>query len=221
MLTPPTVSGVFSMFLQGLVAGLALALPLGAISVLLLHEAFAHGWRPAAAGALGVALVDLTYAIVAVTAGTVVSRALAGHERWVHLIGAAVLVGVAVRGLLALRGAGAPSMAAADAEPARPPEPGGTLVRPGAVLGRFVALTAINPLTAVYFVVLATGLAISGPGAATTFILGVFIGSLSWQLALVGIGAAAGERLPDGVRTAVGVIGYLIVLGYAVRLALS
>lgn len=221
MLTPRRVTDVFSMVLQGVIAGLALALPLGAISVLLLHEAFTNGWRTAAAGAAGVALVDLGYAAVAVTAGTVVARALAGHERWVHLIGATVLAAVAVRGLILLRRASA----AASATPgsAEPGEVVGTRVRhrAGQVMVRFVALTAINPLTAVYFVVLATGLTIVGPGAAAAFVLGVFAGSLSWQLALVAIGAAAGERLPDGVRTLVGVLGYAIVLGYAARLALS
>ncbi len=195
--------------LNGVIAGLGVALPLGAISVLLLHEAFSHGWRPAAAGATGVALVDLIYASAAVTAGTAITAALAGHEDAVHWLGAAILVAVAVNGMLALR---RPAALTAPTDGAR---------APSAVLVRFVGLTAVNPLTAVYFAVLATGLALTGLRVGAAFALGVFLGSWMWQLALVGAGALAGERLPPRVRTGVSLVGYAIVLGYAVRLALS
>ena len=96
-------------------------------------------------------------------------------------------------------------------------------VRPGAVLARFVALTAINPLTAIYFVVLAAGLGrtLQGVAAGTAFVLGVLAASLAWQLVLASIGSLAGTRLPDWARTATGVAGYLTVLGYAVRLAVG
>ncbi|MFZ0161795.1 MAG: LysE family transporter [Kineosporiaceae bacterium] len=195
--------------LNGLIAGLGVALPLGAISVLLLHEAFVHGWRPAAAGATGVALVDLIYAGSAVTAGAAITAALAGHEQAVRRVGAVILTVVAVHGMLGVR---RPAALTATADDARAPI---------AVLTRFIGLTAVNPLTAVYFAVLATGLAVTGLRAGVAFVLGVFLGSWAWQLALVGAGALAGERLPAGVRTAVSLLGYAIVLGYAVRLAVG
>ena len=91
------------------------------------------------------------------------------------------------------------------------------------MLLRFVALTAVNPLTAVYFVVLTAGLGdtVAGASAGTRFALGVFLASWAWQLVLATVGALAGARLPGWARTATGVVGYLVVLGYAVRLALS
>ena len=197
--------------LAGVIAGLGVAMPLGAIGVLLVQEGITRGWRPAAAGATGVALVDFGYAAVAVLAGTLVSGALAGHERPVRLVGAAVLVLLAARGLLALRRPGS-SRSTALAE-----------VPPGRVLGRFVALTAINPLTAVYFVVLTAGLGdgVAGGGRATAFVLGVFAASLSWQLVLAAAGALAGTRLPAWARTATSLAGYVLVVGYAVRLAVA
>jgi arginine exporter protein ArgO len=195
--------------LNGLIAGLGVALPLGAISVLLLHEAFVHGWRPAAAGATGVALVDLVYAGSAVTAGAAITAALAGHEHSVRRVGAVILTVVAVHGMLGVR---RPAALTATADDARAPL---------AVLTRFIGLTAVNPLTAVYFAVLATGLAVTGLRAGVAFVLGVFLGSWAWQLALVGAGALAGERLPARVRTAVSLLGYAIVLGYAIRLAVG
>jgi arginine exporter protein ArgO len=191
--------------LAGVIAGLGVAMPLGAIGVLVIQEGIRGGWRPAAAGATGVALVDLGYAAVAVTAGTLVSRALAGHERPVRQAGAAVLLLVAAWGVLALR-----RPAAAPAE-----------IPAGHVLARFVALTLVNPLTAVYFVVLTAGLGeqVAGPGRAAAFVAGVFAASLAWQLALAGTGTLAGARLPGWARTATSLAGYLVVAGYAVHLA--
>ncbi len=71
--------------------------------MLIVQEGITGGWRPASAAATGVALVDGAYAALAVAAGAAVSTALAGLERGIQLVGAVVLLAVAVRGLLALR----------------------------------------------------------------------------------------------------------------------
>jgi arginine exporter protein ArgO len=203
--------GVDGALLAGVIAGLGVAMPLGAIGVLLVQEGILRGWRPAAAGATGVALVDLGYATAAVTAGTLVTTALTGHERTVRRVGAVVLLLVVARGLWVLR------------RPARDvgvPEPVGAAPA-GRVLGRFVALTAVNPLTAIYFVVLTAGLGdrVSGAGRGAAFVLGVFAASLAWQLALAAAGSLAGHRLPPWARTATTLAGYALVTGYAVTLA--
>jgi arginine exporter protein ArgO len=205
------VNGVISAALAGAVAGAAVALPLGAIGVLLVQEAVTVGWRPAAAGALGVGLVDTGYSAVAVLAGSSVSRVLTGHERSVQLVGAVLLTGVALHGLLGVRGA---IRSAAPAVPSLP-------VRPVRVLIRFLALTAVNPLTAIYFVALAagSGATVQGSERAGAFVAGVFLASLIWQLSLVTIGALVGARLGTRVRAVTGLIGHLLVLGYAVRMA--
>lgn len=214
------MSGELDAFGAGALAGIGVALPLGAIGVLLVQEGMLRGWRPAAAGATGVALVDGVYAAVALAAGTVVTQLLAGRERAVQLVGAAVLVAVALHGLLALR-------STARAPDVRPGADRRLAVVPDAhVLRRFVALTAINPMTAVYFVVLTAGLGTlvggAGPGGsarAAAFVAGVFLASWAWQLVLATGGALAGARLPSWARVTTSLVGHLVVLGYAVRLA--
>ncbi|MGZ4626280.1 MAG: LysE family transporter [Kineosporiaceae bacterium] len=198
---------VLTAFGAGALAGLGVALPLGAIGVLIVQEGIAGGWRPAAAAGLGVGLVDGAYAAVAVAAGAAVTRALVGRERAIQLAGAIVLAAVAARGLARLR---------------RPPDPGAPVPH-GRVLRRFVALTAVNPMTAVYFVVLTAGLGkvISGAAAGTAFAAGVLIASCTWQLTLAGAAAVAGARLPRRLRVATSVAGYLLVAGYAARLAVG
>jgi arginine exporter protein ArgO len=219
------MDGVLAAALAGLVAGIAVAMPLGAIGVLLVHEGMTGGWRTAAAGATGVALVDLAYCALAVLAGTGLSRALAGWDRAIHLTGALLLVAVAGRGLLALR-----RERPQQRSQQRSREPEGDSVRPAAgsdrawrVGARFVGLTAVNPLTAVYFVALAAGLgrALDGWPAASAFVLAVFAASWAWQLTLAGFGALAGARLPARTRQVTGVVGYVVVLGYAAHLALT
>src|SRR3954449_1306521 len=198
---------VAAAFGAGALAGLGVALPLGAIGVLIVQEGITGGWRPAFAAGTGVALVDGAYAALAVAAGAAVTGVLAGRERAVQLVGAVVLVAVAVHGLLALR------------RPLQPAAP----VPHYRVLRRFVALTAINPTTAVYFVVLTTGLGhvVSGTAAGAAFAVGVLLASCAWQLTLAGAAALAGSRLPRGLRLVTSVAGYALVAGYGVRLALG
>lgn len=227
MLAAPTLGFVTSWtpLLAGVAAGLGIALPLGAIGVLIVREGVERGVRVAGVAALAVALVDLSYAVVAVVLGTRIAEALSGAERLVQVVGAgalAIVVVVGVRDLL--RNARAPSR-----EPREPPEvaltstAGTTRWVYGRTFLRFVGLTAINPMTAVYFVALTAGLSqrLTGPGAGAAFAIGVFLGSLAWQEALAVGGATAGARMSDRLRLAVSLLGYAIVTGYAIKLALG
>lgn len=204
------MSDALAALLLGLVAGLGVAMPLGAVGVLLLRTGMAHGWRPAGAGALGVATVDLGYAVVAVVAGAAVTAALDGHERLVRLVGAVVLAAIALRGLLRRT----------RSTPDGRPEP---VPRAVSTYARFLGLTAINPLTAVYFAVVAAGFAhrLDGAGPRVAFVLGVGVASAAWQLLLAGMGSIAGTRAGPRVRVRSGVVGDLVVLGLAVALAVA
>lgn len=197
----------------GAVVGLGIAIPLGAIGVLLLQTGMTHGWRPAAAGGLGAALVDLTYAAAAVVAGSTVSGLVAGHERAVGIVGAVVLSAVAVTGV---RGA------IRDRALERGTLTTGAGTTPARVWLRFVGLTAVNPLTVVYFTAVAVGFADQMAGAPTkvAFVLGIGAASAAWQLALAGAGSLLGARVPPGVRTALAVIGYGVVAAFAFALLL-
>jgi threonine/homoserine/homoserine lactone efflux protein len=208
---PAAAAGALPALAAGVVAGLAVALPLGAVGVLLLQEGMSRGRRAAMAAATGVATVDLVYAGAAVPAGGAVAAVLAGREGLVRLVGAAVLAGLAVRGL---RAAARPTSGLAG--------PSNAAAARGA-FWRFAGLTALNPLTAVYFTVLAAGLGegVRGPASAFAFVLGVFAGSWTWQTVLGLAGALAGVRLPARARTWTSIAGYGIVLALAIVLALS
>lgn len=232
----------------GIVIGLGVAVPLGAIGVLLLETGMTRGWRAAAAGGLGVAFVDLTFAAVAVLAGRVVAGALADHDRAVRLVGALVVLAVAVRGVVGAlrdareRAAGAapvdragqlpvptgvprPVNAMASAVPAAVPAATAATApaaaRPARTFAQFVLLTGVNPITVVYFAAVASGLGsrLDGSGATAAFVVGIGVASAGWQLSLAAVGAVLGARVPRRVRTGLSLAGYTIVAGFAVALA--
>ena len=205
-------------FAAGLAAGLGIALPLGAIGVLILREGVERGIRAAGVAALAVASVDFAYALVAVVVGERIADKLSGVERLVQVVGALALTVVVVLGVRDLLR----SVRAAPGDPGASPQPE-LPVGSGSTFLRFVGLTAINPMTAVYFVALTAGLSqrLSGPGAGTAFAVGVFLGSLSWQMVLAIGGGTAGARMSERVRIGVSLAGYAIVAGYAVKLALG
>ena len=74
----------------GAAAGLAVAMPLGAIGLLILEAAIRRGLRPGIAAGAGVAAADLTYAVVAACAAAPIAVALAPHARELHLVAGAV-----------------------------------------------------------------------------------------------------------------------------------
>src|SRR4051794_9087091 len=148
----------------GVAAGLAVAVPLGAVGTLVLDTGLRHGTRPALAAGLGVATVDGLYAAAAALAGASVAAALAPAQGAIRLVAATVL---AVVSLAPLRAALRPGpVARAGAAPPR-----------GRLYGRFGALTAVTPPTAATFAAVTAGLPAAGGGdlgrgPAAAFVLG-------------------------------------------------
>jgi arginine exporter protein ArgO len=201
-------------FGAGVLAGLGIALPLGAIGVLIVREGVERGLRASVPAAFAVACVDFAYALVAVLLGARVSDALAGWERAIQLVGAGALAVVVVLGVRSTLRAARPATGRDAPSPPLPTHH---------VFARFVALTAVNPMTAVYFVALTAGLSdqLAGAGSGVAFAVGVLVGSVAWQLVLAVGGALAGGRMTPGIRLGVSLAGYAIVAGYAVHLSMG
>lgn len=217
----------------GVLAGYAIAIPVGAIAALLITLGAQHGARVAAGGALGAATVDGLYATVAVTAGAVIAPLIATVEEPLRWISVAVLV---VLGVMLARPAfqrrTAPVAAATlddpapadDATDARPTP----RVRTTTFRRLFVtvgALTLVNPVTVVYFAALvgSSTLAVdAGAAERLVFVVAAFAASLSWQLLLTTAGSLVGRVLtgPTGARVTA-LVGGALVIALAVRAALA
>jgi threonine/homoserine/homoserine lactone efflux protein len=190
--------------LAGLVAGLAIAMQVGAVSLLLIEAAVAAGPRVGLAAGMGVATADLGYAGVAAAAGGAVGAALSSHEAEIRVAAAAVLAAIAVHGLARLRA-----------------EPDAASVVPGRPYLRFLAITGANPLTIASFAAVATALSLDGWEAAAAFTAGVGAASAGWHMALTLAAGHAGRWVTPRVRRGLAIGGRVVVLAIAARLALA
>jgi arginine exporter protein ArgO len=62
---------------------------------------------------------------------------------------------------------------------------------------------------------------VSGGGSGVLFVIGVFVGSVAWQLVLGLGGAYLGPHLGPGLRRGTSMAGYGLVVAMAVALAVS
>ena len=81
--------------LAGLLAGWAVAVPVGAIGAHLVALSASAPWRTGVAAALGVATADLAYAAVAVVGGAVLAPAVERAAQPLRWVSAAVLLALA------------------------------------------------------------------------------------------------------------------------------
>jgi threonine/homoserine/homoserine lactone efflux protein len=196
--------------LAGLITGLAVAMQVGAVSLLLVEASVAAGSRAGVAAGMGVATIDFGFAAIAAATGGVVGPALAGHEREIRIAGALVLAMIALRGLVALaRERGSCPVGAS---------PGGT---PRAHYARFLAITAANPLTIASFAAVAAGLTLDGPGSAAAFAAGVGAASAGWHVVLTLAAGHAGRWITPPIRRRLAIGGRVVVLAIAAHLALG
>ena len=207
----------------GILAGYAIAIPVGPIAVLIIETGIRRGLFAAAAAGAGAASADGFYATVAGLVGAAVAGLVAPVMTPARFVGGALLAFIAARSLWAASRPTPPPAPAGDL-PAAPTDTTAT-ARAGVALRTylvFLGLTLINPMTFLYFAVLVLGLppAAGGEGR-VLFVAGAFAGSLSWQLLLATAGSMLGGRLPPRVREATRIVGALIVLSFAVRLLLS
>jgi threonine/homoserine/homoserine lactone efflux protein len=208
-------SNVTAALALGVAAGLAVALPVGPVALLVMQEGLARGFRVASGAAVGVATVDALDAAVATTVGGGVASLLDGHVPVVRAASAAALVAVAAWGLRQTFA----SRSAAGAPPAA-----GVVERatPSRTFARFVALTAVNPLTALAFASVAVGLAprLAGSGR-VAFVVGVACASAAWQLTLAAAGSTLRTRLSASGRTWLSFVGHgaVVVLATVVAFA--
>lgn len=207
-----TSASVLAVGAAGVAAGAAIALPLGAVGVLVIRRGVVAGWRPAAAAGGGVALVDTVYCALAVLLGASIAPVIDAWGAWPRIVGGVVLIMLGGRALL---------RAVRPAPRIVGPVPGvdGATFTARRSLAEFVGLTAINPLTLLYFAGVAAtlGVALGDPMSAVVFTAGAGLASLAWQLVLAAVGSRLGRDLgPRGVLgLSITGAGIVFVLGVA------
>jgi threonine/homoserine/homoserine lactone efflux protein len=203
--------------IAGLVAGFAIAMQVGAVSLLLIEASIASGPRAGVAAGMGVATADFAYAVVAAAAGGVVGAALSSHESEIKVVAAVTLAAIAIHGLLKLRAERRGVDAATDGGA----DTGDVALRgaPATHYARVLAITAANPLTIASFAAVAAALSLDGTGAAAAFAVGVGLASAGWHLVLTLAAGHAGRWITPRIRRGLAIGGRLAVLAIAAHLA--
>ncbi len=176
--------------ISGLLAGYGVAIPVGAIAVLILGLSARTSLAVGAGAGLGAATADGIYAALAALGGAAIAgliRPVATPLRW---LAAVVLLAFAVRtAALAWRH---------HRDPSRAARPDRGLTTPGRAYLGLLALTLLNPATVIYFSALVLGRQAGGgrsAAASAVFVVAAFAASASWQLLLAAGGSAVGRVL--------------------------
>ncbi len=189
------------LLLKSISAGIAVAAPVGPMSLLCMQRTLGGGRAPGLAFGAGIATADFTYACLGAFGLTAVSSLLLAGGDGLRLAGALVLLYFAVRILRAR-----PPSAANEKTEA-------SLWRG---FGAAYALTLANPPTILFFAGIFASLApLSTFARATQFALGVFAGSMLWWLALTGLLAVTRAKLSPKVLTWINRLAGLALIGFA------
>jgi len=182
--------------------GVVIAAPVGPIALLLIHVGLNHRFAGALAAALGVALADLTYAVVAFSAGSGLFALLHAHDRAIRLASSGLLVFL-----------GSWMVVRAFRIPVATDGSSKAKIRTPSLLQLYL-LTLANPLTILLFVAFSAQMA-TAPGvwAVLYSSLWLFLGSLAMQASYASFGAALSRWLatPRAVRRINAISGVAIV----------
>ncbi len=176
---------LFLLYLKAAAIGLAVAAPVGPMSVLCMRRTLSQGWRAGLATGAGIALGDAAFAAIGALGLAGVSSFLLAWRKPLHLAAGLFLLWLGLRSFRRRTGAG--EIATAPVAPAR-------------AFGSAFLLTLTNPPTIIMFAAVFTALA--PPGGLTlngvmVTTVGVLSGSLAWWSVVVS-GVALGRRALGG-----------------------
>ncbi len=204
-------------FLQGLIAGYGIAIPVGPIGILIIELGVRRGFNVAFCAGLGAASADLIYATVAGFAGTFLVAVLTPISSIIHYVSGSALIAIGVWMFFqGRRSKGTEQTTKRYAS---------TSCLSTYVM--FFGLTLLNPLTVTYFTSLILGLRVSiitSTMGVVIFVIGTFLASLSWQTLLASVSGLSHKRLSPKVQAAtftlgncvVIVLGILILVGFRI-----
>lgn len=194
-----------SFLFRGLIIGFSIAAPVGPIGVLCIRRTLADGRASGFVSGLGAATADAVYGCVAGFGLTFISNFLVDQQMWLRLIGGLFMLYLGLKTLLEK-----PAAQAASAQ--------GT-----GLLGAYTStffLTITNPMTIISFAAVFAGLGLASTSgnyaSAGILVLGVFLGSALWWLALSGGVGLLREKFNADMMQWVNRISGAIIIAFGV-----
>ena len=194
----------FDLLLKSIFIGFSIAAPVGPIGVLCIQRTLRQGRLAGFLTGLGAATADSAYGAVAAFGLSFLTDFLIGFQLWLRLAGGAFLLYLGVRTFFS-----------------RPPEAGVTVNKKG-LLSCYcstVLLTITNPMTILSFTAVFAGAGFFQTGGGTwptLMVIGVFLGSAFWWLALSFGVSLLRKRLKPSFMLAVNRISGAVIAAFAV-----
>lgn len=192
------------LFLKAAGVGLAVAAPVGPMSVLCMRRTLARGWRQGLAVGCGIAVGDGTYGLVAALGLVGISRFMLAHDRPLHIAAGFFLIWLGLKTFRTRHCA----------------ETGGAPVPARGWMKEFMTaypLTLTNPPTIIMFAALFAVLAPPGGfglGGAMATVAGVLTGSLLWWCFLVAMVGGFRHAIGDAARRWIDRIAGIVLAGF-------
>jgi threonine/homoserine/homoserine lactone efflux protein len=192
-----------SPFAHGLAIGVAVAAPVGPMSLLCMRRTLAAGFSAGFLSGLGVASADAFYGALAVSGLVAITDFVIGQQPLLRLLGGLALVYLGV-GTIRARHPEKSAGASADGL--------------ASMYASTLALTMANPTTILSFAALFAGLGLGAgdrdANTAPALVLGVFLGSALWWLVLTGGIALARGQVTGRLLRPINVLSGLAILGF-------
>jgi threonine/homoserine/homoserine lactone efflux protein len=187
-------------------------MPVGPITILIVDMSLRRGFAFGLAAGAGTAVVDFLFAALAVLAGEALSLKLTPYAIGLRVASALVLLGWGAYGFWRAR-----KIAPWGSKSVAPQHYLGVFVQ-------FLGLTAINPITILYFSALILGRGVSDAftiGEKASFILGAGLASFSWQTLLAAFGATLHRNLSRRFQLVASLLGNSVVIGWGIYILLN
>ena len=197
-------------FLKGLAVGFSIAAPVGPIGVLCIRRSLTEGRVSGLITGLGAATADALYACIGGFALTSISNFLTSQQVWLRIIGGAFLLFLGFKYFLS-----------------KPVKQVATTKKPTLTKTYTSAffLTLTNPITILSFAAIFAGLGLGSESreytAASVLILGVFVGSTLWWLALSTSASLFRTRLNQRGLQWVNRVSGTIIMGFGLAAIVS
>jgi threonine/homoserine/homoserine lactone efflux protein len=164
-----------SLFVQGIIIGLTLAVPVGPISLICIQRTVTEGRLHGIFSGIGVATADSFYAAVTFLGLTVISGLIIAQQYLFRFLAGVVLILIGIRVFLSI-----PSAISRKTEHE-------TYLKDYLSM---VVLAIANPLTLIFFLIILPGYGVVIQGTsflpAAEFVAGFFFGSTLWWVVLCG-----------------------------------
>ncbi|MDX2222832.1 MAG: LysE family transporter [Rhodospirillaceae bacterium] len=186
--------------LKGLIAGFAMAAPIGAVGIMCIRRAITFGVGRALVPGLGSALADAIFGAAAGLGLTVISAFVVAYEAAIGLVGGLIVLGVGVATYLAPVRTDVETRAPGDRRKDIARAFSMSIANPATMLGALGIFAAFGPIDPA-----------EAPGDAAALVGGVFAGSMLWWLVLATTARALKDRFVTGALPRLNRIEGLII----------